>query len=310
MRYIRPAIAGGSPSLKILVRQLNGLGNQLFRYAAAVHVAERFGAGVENIVQFDRDPARHEVGRSFLLDRFAIASPCRPASAFDRFVQSEKPLFKPVAGMLRQAGGMVLFEEPEHHHVTPVPEALGQARLVYMHGFWQVAHYAEASAARLRRELRFATPPTGQNATVLSHIRSDAQAVSVHVRRTDYVALDLPQKPVADSYYQRAIAEIERRVPSPSFYVFGDDMAYARQLFGHDGRFRFVDHNGSDTAHEDLRLMAACHHHIIANSTFSWWGAWLGDNPQKTVIAPRRWWGVSDAHFPDIYPRGWTVIGD
>jgi hypothetical protein len=102
---------------------------------------------------------------------------------------------------------------------------------------------------------------------------------------------------------------VRQQVDRPSFFVFSDDMAYARESLPKDENIMFVDHNDEHSPHEDLRLMAACQHHIIANSTLSWWGAWLNPDPDKLVCAPMRWGLLDPAEYmPDLLPENWLQL--
>jgi hypothetical protein len=108
------------------------------------------------------------------------------------------------------------------------------------------------------------------------------------------------------TYYDNAIAAIRGIHPNPTFFIFSDDIASARHHFHKLERAIFVDQNAESAAQEDLRLMSECRHQITANSTFSWWGAWLNTNPEKIVVVPDPW-QVSD-HHADLIPPTWRRI--
>jgi hypothetical protein len=104
------------------------------------------------------------------------------------------------------------------------------------------------------------------------------------------------------------VEAIRRRVQDPCFFVFSDDPRWARGNLAVDGPVTFVDHNGPEQHYEDLRLMSRCRHHVIANSTFSWWGAWLGAHPDQMVIAPKRWFASGTRQTQDLYPPRWLTM--
>ena len=136
-------------------------------------------------------------------------------------------------------------------------------------------------------------------------------SVSVHIRRGDYISNKdtnalLGVCPM--DYYDRAIAYIVERVVNPCFYFFSDDIAWVRRTFSLPFQSRFVDHNSGRQSFNDMRLMSLCRHHIIANSSFSWWGAWLGRNGDKTVIAPRRWFRRDIMDLKDLCPDSWVLL--
>jgi hypothetical protein len=143
---------------------------------------------------------------------------------------------------------------------------------------------------------------------VLEQIRSSKHPVSLHVRRGDSV-LPVEGKVVLPmDYYSDAISLFKQRLADPTFFVFSDDLPFVKENLPRDQKVVFVGHNDTFTAHEDLRLMSACHHHIIANSTFSWWGAWLNPRPDKMVIAPRNWYVGKDSYYPNLCPPDWMLV--
>ena len=180
----------------------------------------------------------------------------------------------------------------------------------YLDGYWQNARYFEDSATAVRNDLRVKPKPSALARELLRKIH-DAPSVGVHVRRGDYLKAGTePGSHVTlpATYFIEAARQMAREVSDSHFYVFSDDHAWAREHLSALPRVTFVDHNGPDGAHEDLRLMAACGHQIISNSTFSWWAAWLNENPRKTVFAPSRWF-VGDAFdISDLMPGAWRRI--
>lgn len=295
--------------MKIIVRQKYGLGNQLFRYAAARCFAARLGATVENAIHMDRPVSERDRGRPFLLNKFRISTPAYPVTEFGRFIQSNRKPLKQIAAAVRKQGRIVLLDEPKEFHLNPLPAWDVAPKTIYMRGFWQVAAYVEEIWPSLKDEMQFRDPPSSaQNQAMLDCIVQADNAVAIHVRRGDYLKPETPTRPLEPAYYHNAVAGLRQRLDRPVFFVFSDDAAYARGLFPDDDAFTFVTHNDDDTSYEDIRLMAACRHHVIANSSFSWWGAWLGKGPDKIVICPRDWFARPGSWFPDIFPASWTPI--
>jgi len=127
------------------------------------------------------------------------------------------------------------------------------------------------------------------------------ESVAIHVRRGDYTsnAYSASFGTLADSYYKTAIERINAGAQQPVFFVFSDDIEWCRNnLQLHNAIF--IEHNKGVDSYKDLVLMSHCRHNIIANSTFSWWGAWLNQNPQKIIIAPRIWFGKT--YYDGIQP--------
>ena len=173
---------------------------------------------------------------------------------------------------------------------------LGAKNHVFLHGYWQKHEYYEAIAPELAREFTVKTEPNAANADLLERIRASSEAVCVHVRRGDY--LNCPHHHVCSpDYYRAAFRHLREALTGPVFFVFSDDLPWARNHLSPPGETHYVDVNGPSQGHEDMRLMRACSHFVIANSTFSWWPAWLADAPGKIVIAPKAW------HTPEVDAR-------
>jgi hypothetical protein len=141
----------------------------------------------------------------------------------------------------------------------------------------------------------------------MEQIAACRNPVSLHVRRGDYTLAAEGKIALPLSYYASAIAYCQARLEDPTFFVFSDDMEFARANLPGNPRAVFVDHNDDASSHEDLRLMSACRHHIIANSSFSWWGAWLNPRADKIVYAPKYWLLNRDSYFPDLFPASWLL---
>jgi hypothetical protein len=137
-----------------------------------------------------------------------------------------------------------------------------------------------------------------------------SNAISLHVRRGDYVhnSNTLATHGLCSlDYYQTAINYITERVAQPNFFIFSDDITWVKDNLKVDFKCRFVDHNHGTESYNDMRLMSLCQHHIIANSSFSWWAAWLNPNHKKIVIAPRQWF-VNDNNVSDLFPQNWVKL--
>jgi Glycosyl transferase family 11. len=184
---------------------------------------------------------------------------------------------------------------------------------MYLVGNWQSEKYFADYADTIREDLTLRMPPAGRNAAAAERI-SAIQSVAVHVRRGDYVS-----RPVTNrfhgtcglDYYERAVAFLEDAYPDLRYYVFTDDPEWVRARMCLSVPFLVCDRNRPSEAHLDLYLMSLCRFHVIANSTFSWWGAWLSTRPDKQVVAPHRWFaGADPARYPtdDLIPSSWRVM--
>jgi len=293
---------------KIITRILGGIGNQLFCYAAARRLA--LANNVELVLDdvsgfvYDRDYKRH-----YQLDHFHI--PCRKATSAERL----EPLSRVRRYLKRRINQGRPFEKRAYIKQERIDfdSRILQIKppgMLYLEGYWQSEGYFKDVETTIRQELQIKPPTDTVNVAVAEHIRSHT-AVAVHVRFFDEPqAMGINNAPSV--YYSRAIAEMERRVPNAHYYLFSDrpDAARARIPLA-EGRMTTVCHNKGDAlAYADMWLMSQCDHFIIANSTFSWWGAWLAERPDKFVIAPgfelRN--GVMSWGFDGLLPERWVKL--
>src|SRR5438445_13818663 len=139
---------------------------------------------------------------------------------------------------------------------------------------------------------------------------NNTTAVSVHVRRVDYVAnagAAAYHGTCDTAYYRESIEYVVQRVSNPTFFIFSDDPEWVKSEFKFEFPIVPVIHNRQVAAYEDMMLMSRCAHNIIANSSYSWWGAWLNRNPDKVVVCPKRWFKIGK-DTKDLYLENWAII--
>lgn len=179
----------------------------------------------------------------------------------------------------------------------------------YLSGYWQSEKYFADFADQIRADFKFQKVMEGMNAELARNI-SKVNAVSLHVRRGDYI-----NNPVTMAthglcsleYYRDAIRYVIERVEAPQFFIFSDDTEWVKNNLKIDFPALYVQHNRGKESYNDMRLMSLCRHHIIANSSFSWWGAWLNPNRDKIVVAPRKWF-ANQTDVQDLFPQGWVTL--
>jgi len=284
----------------IYARLLGGLGNQLFQYATARAVALRNGAELVLDARLCRDDDHTRYGLGAFAIRARRALPAELPPGRDR----------PLAHALwRRFGRHPRFVRERGLGFNPSVLSLGDD--VYLHGYFQSERYFADQADILRDELTIIDPPTAPVAAMAARI-AGVPAVSVHLRRGDYVTDSRAARAhggVGADYYDRALRLVaERAGIEPVVFVFSNDPGWARENLRLAFETRIVAVADATRPHDDLRLMAACRHHVIVNSTFSWWGAWLDPNPEKIVVAPRRWFADPGLSNPDILPAGWISV--
>ena len=181
---------------------------------------------------------------------------------------------------------------------------------IYIDGFWQSEKYFLPINKMIKSELNIWSLPKKSNATLANEV-SYCESVSIHIRRGDLVKI--PERNQTHGlcsieYYIKAINYIKANLITPHFFIFSDDAHELLNDFLEKSEFTIISNNGSKNAYEDLRLMSKCKHNIIANSTLSWWGAWLNDNPQKIIIAPDSWVKLNIPSLKIIIPECWVKI--
>lgn len=180
---------------------------------------------------------------------------------------------------------------------------------VYLEGYWQSENYFLDFEETIRESFRF--PPLIDLLNQgLAEAMVSKSSVSVHIRRGDYVSQTINQSIYYQctlDYYRAAMAHINAHVANPSYYVFSDDIEWAKTVFADDAIQAFIGHNQGEKSYIDMQLMSLCKHNIIANSTFSWWGAWLNENRAKIVISPREWF-INGRSSKDLIPENWIKI--
>jgi len=292
----------------ICVRLEGGLGNQLFQHAAGRALALRHGTRLLWDPDMLLHPPAGVTPRHFELDRFQVhGALARPGQ---------------VRGMrwLRRLGkASAMFSNWRAYRESRAGFDRGFARLgdtSYLVGYWQSFRYFESCAAELSAELQPVLPLSPASAELLARIQAH-ETIAVHVRRGDYVSLAAAARyhgvlPLA--YYTEALQRLQSRHPRAGLLVFSDDPDWCRaQLPCPAAQTGFVTHNQGGDAWQDLVLMAACRHHVIANSSFSWWGAWLADQRQgaagRLVFAPAQWFAATPIAPQDRFPAHWQVLG-
>lgn len=280
-----------------------GLGNQLFQYAFGFRLARQLQTELrlERHLLESRTLARlrHFTPRQYELDTFVMAQ--RAASRYDvvRFL-SRTLLPGQQAVLLRDA-------DPDS-----LKNLNDQTQDALCFGYWQSEDYFKPAAEVLRQQLVFRQRPSNSTLTVAEAVRSCRNATFVHIRRGDYVVNTIANQHhgvCGVEYYHRSIEYLRERVSDPDFFVFSDDLPWVkRQLGDVIGPATYVDGNAGPDSWQDMYLMQYCRHAIVANSSFSWWGAWLNPEPNRIVVAPQHWFAADKSGYPAIVPSHWITL--
>lgn len=182
----------------------------------------------------------------------------------------------------------------------------------YLVGYWQSEKYFSSEMETIRREFEVTIPPSERNKDLLQEI-AKCNSISLHIRRGNFASVGFVNKihgTCSIDYYSDAVNAISKHCSDPVFFIFSDDISWARKHLKIPFKHFFVNNNDGKSDYEDLRLMYSCKHHIIANSTFSWWGAWLNKNMHKVVIAPKQWFADKEKNKmgSSIIPASWVRL--
>lgn len=292
----------------VLVLLKGGLGNQLFQYAMGRGLASRKATALklDAVSGFEHDP----YGRVYALGHFNTLSSFASAEEVARLTGGR---VNRILNRFRPRFRRSVVHERVTEEFTYVRDLLRSRRTVYLDGYWQNERYFADIADVIRREFTVHGAPDSVNQGSARQI-GDTNSISIHVRRLHGVSSDGRRRFEAAmsshgacglDYYQRAIDKVAATVANPHFFVFSDDHEWAQANLHYDAPTVHMTHNGPDKDYEDLRLMRLCKHHIIANSTFSWWGAWLASHPRKIVIAPQRWFADDSRDTRQLMPATW-----
>jgi hypothetical protein len=286
----------GFKKKKVIVKLKGGLGNQLFQYAIGKFVSLKF----EMPLYFDLSSFNSDKLRTFSLNVFA--------SEFGIYEpKMEKKHWYNLLINAFYKTPTLLVEENFKFDPTVFERIKSDTML---DGYWQSEKYFESIRASILNEI---TIQSNSEAYLSFHkqIISANNAIFIHVRRGDYISNPETLKfhgVKGLDYYKTALTKLRSSFNTSSIFIFSDDIEYVKNNFTWIGDYAIIDGNLKD--YEELMLMSECKHAIIANSSFSWWGAWLIKNPNKLVIAPERWFEDEAMHkqSQDIIPASWMKI--
>lgn len=287
----------------LIMRYNGGLGNQMFQFAAVATLANKLGVDF----CFDCDFFNHRYSRPYQIDIFqqdkreVRALKYRLLWAFRKHIKN-KFFSLDVYGEKNFNYEQEFFEIKDN---------------TYIYGFFQSHKYIDENL--IKKYFTFKVAPDDKNAEIIENMQVQ-DSISMHIRRGDYVS----KKRYASvynhldfNYYESALEYIAQYVKKPVIYVFSDDINWVEKNFNFKNckncvekgaRVEFISHNQGEKSYEDLRLMSMCKHNIIANSSFSWWGAYLNNNPQKIVVAPKKWFQTIQNNPRDLYPDSWVLM--
>jgi hypothetical protein len=297
----------------ICLQLKGGLGNQMFQYAFGVTMSYKLKSDLVFDLSFnDNIPkAKGITNRSFQLTIFNIL----PIEISKNDLRKLKPLFNRVVNTIATKIGIngiqtsSYFLEKQYGYNKRINIISSNC---YLSGYWQSYYYFESIEPKIRELFTFKSDLNGENLNRLNLIIG-TNSVSIHIRRTDF--LNNKSHDIHGScsltYYKDAIELVNSKIQSPHYFIFSDDIEWVKEndLFS-NLQATFIFGNIMDKSYIDMQLMSNCKHNIIANSSFSWWGAWLNGNPDKLVVAPKQWFLNAELNKQtnDLIPQKWVRI--
>ena len=286
----------------MIVRITGGIGNQMFQYALKLKLDSLSNEPCNIDIRFYQSENIHngyELDKVFGINATQYEGPLRAFA--DQFKLLYKIFFRIGVRSLKTA-----------HHVTEIrtcyrSDVFMTEKNCYIDGYWQSQEYFQGVEDVVRKAFQF-PEFTEQENLKLEQIINTKQSVSLHVRRGDYLGVSRFVSLGKTNYYQSAIEYIKSVIEKPLFVVLSDDIEWSKENLDLPVDSIFVTWNQGNKSYRDMQIMSICKHNIIANSSFSWWGAWLNNNPEKLVIAPSRFFNGNIEDDSHIIPEGWKTI--
>lgn len=287
----------------IIVKLMGGLGNQMFQYA----LAKKLSLKNNSEIVFDFQLFKLG-GRQYALSSFDLNY--REVSNWEKHLLC-RSVYKrlPYQLMAIICGKRVIDYREKSLEFDNV--ILGMRGDMCIEGYWQSEKYFNDIRSELLTDFKIKNNLSGENLKIANSINESNTAVSLHIRRGDYITNKNANTihGICDlDYYYRAIKYIAKQNSMLDIFVFSDDINWVKENLKVSHNLYFVDNNTEETGAEDLRLMSLCKHNIIANSSFSWWGAWLNRHKDKIVVAPKRWFKDASKNSSDLVPESWKLL--
>ena len=287
---------------QVFLKLNGGLGNQMFQWA----LARMIQVMTDMDVYLDMSYFNKSYARPYQLDIFNF----QPQILTDPWMKLKLAFIWKFRAFFRRGKifGITLFSE-RHFQFDPNIQKIKNN--TYIEGFFQSEKYFKDVEEYIKSDFKFSGYPVNENKETMNKIYEPGTSISLHIRRGDYVDKkryqDLYAKCSID-YYKRAVEYIAQKYPNPKLFVFSDDIKWVQRRLNLPYETIFVANNTGEKDYEDMRLMSMCAHNIISNSTFSWWAAWLNPNPNKIVIAPKKWFNDDSIVQTDIIPKEWVQL--
>lgn len=281
----------------------SGLGNQMFQYALYIFLKNNYKNVYVNLEFFEKNYLHngYELEKIFNI-KFKNKKDIK-------FLHSNNIFFKILKKILLLNG--IIFDDykelEKNLQIEDIKKKIESKYKIIYRGCWQSEKYFLKFEKEIREIFKFPEIIDKKNLKVKDKILKE-NSVSIHIRRGDYLVCDLLKNLLPLFYYEAAIKYILEKVESPIFFIFSNDIEWCKNNLKINFPTYYIDWNKGKESFRDMQLMSLCKYNIIANSSFSWWGAWLNSNSNKIVIAPEKWINDEEKYYKEIIPDSWIKI--
>lgn len=288
----------------IIVKLQGGLGNQMFQYAIGKNIEQH-----NNNADFKLDITafKDDHQRKYALECFNVVQKIATPKEISMFLKYKTKIGKFWSWYNRLIADKTRYIQERQFNFEPL--LLSLKKSAYLDGYWQTEKYFKDIEEIIRKDFTLKNKPSVEAENWIKKMEK-CNSVSIHIRRGDYISNQKTNQfhgTCSLEYYREAISLISQKISAPVFFIFSDDMVWVKNNLKIDYPTSYISDNKIPD-YEEMIIMSNCKHNIIANSTFSWWGAWLNNNPNKTVITPKKWFTAKKMNTVDLIPKSWISI--
>lgn len=301
----------------IILKLQCGLGNQMFQYAFARSLAAENNSKVYlDLSECPKETSQKQgeaTKHPYELDVFSFSAETADITSLGlkiREIKKHKKFKRKIKSFFYGKSKHSILELREYRDVGYDKSLLKLPDNTIINGYFQSYRYFDHIRDIIRDDFKFKDSPDEQNRALLQEL-AEVNSVAIHIRRGDYIHHELAKQNLGTcslAYYMTAVEEVAKRVENPHFYIFSNDPDWVKENLCLSYPMTIVTHNVGAKNWEDMRLMSRSKHNIIANSTFSWWAAWLNENDDKVVVCPTPFFNKPYISNEDIYPCEWIKV--
>lgn len=279
--------------MSIKLKLTGGLGNQMFQFAAGYSIAKKKNIDLNfDLSWYNRRNIHNGFELKNVFDIFHRVNFLNKPFSLKLFLSKIDFTYK-------------IYDEPHFHYD---PKIVNIPNHCFLRGYWQSEMYFSEYAQEIKKIFRFDKNFDDENTKIANDITNN-KSVSLHVRRGDFLLKKNHNHQVdLTKFYLESIDKVLKNIDKPKFFIFTDDPYWVSQNFLINYNFKVVNINKNNNSFFDMKLMSLCKINILANSSFSWWGAWLNDNRDKVIFAPKKWFNDRSIKTDSLFPKTWNVI--